>query len=137
MKKYFQVEAHCSSRFSDSNSNMISRLQISMAKAINKAMYLPDYIIIVLEDDIIDFLEYRNYSVSAMYGTWLDWLAKEFNELIFKKQAHLPVGARNDNETQIYWTTAVYHKMFTLAETQMREKFNNCMETVTKAYENM
>ena len=136
-KKYFQVEAYCSSRFSDSNGNMISWLQISMAQAINKSTYLPDYIIIVLEDDIIEYLEYRNYGVSAMYGTWLEWLAKEFNELLHKKQALLPIGAKNDDETQIYWTTAVYHKLFTLTETQMREKFNNCMESVVQAYGNM
>ena len=116
---------------------MISRLQISLARAINKSTYLPEYIIIVLEDDIMEFLEYRNYGVSAMYGTWLDWLVKEFSDLISAKQKSLPTGARNENDTQMYWATAVYHELFSLNESQMREKFNNCMETAVKAYDNM
>ena len=61
------MEAHCSSRHSDKNVNALSRLQITMATAINKNRRLPNYIVILLENNLIVFLGYRNMKVATMY----------------------------------------------------------------------
>ena len=61
MKKNFEVTAFCSSRFTDKDPNIARRLLSSVTTALNKFWKLPKYICIVLENDIIDYLEYKNF----------------------------------------------------------------------------
>ena len=49
----------CSSRFSDSNTNLLSQLQITLVDAINMKVHLLDYIVIILDNDMIDYLKFK------------------------------------------------------------------------------
>ena len=135
MKKNFEVSPFCSSRFESNNTNLLSRIQVTMVKAINKTPRLPRFIIFTLDDDMIEFLNYRNYGVSTLYGSWLEWLLKEIDSAIQTRYSQLPAKSRNKDEPQIYWVMAPYHKEFTDGE--MRSKFNHCLESVIKMYGNM
>ena len=77
MKSNYEITAVNSSKYSDKNSNMLSRIQIAVAKMIEKQVLLPKFVIMVLDDDLIEFLQYKNYGVSAMYGAWIEWLVSE------------------------------------------------------------
>ena len=69
-----------------------------------------------------------------MYGTWLEWLAKELNDLVKSKWMKLPIKAKS--EVCIYWLQAPTHIAF--GEDNMRRlKFNLCLENVLKLYKNM
>ena len=76
LKKNFEVEAFCSSRFNDSNQNVISRIQIALAKALNQHFVIPEFIIVVLDDELIQYLKFKDAGASLMYGSWLEWLCK-------------------------------------------------------------
>ena len=67
LKSCFEVIPFCSSRFSDKNTNVISQLINSFVLAMNSKFYLPDYIIIVLDDNLIDYLQYRKFKVASLY----------------------------------------------------------------------
>ena len=131
----FDMSAYCSSKYSDKNVNMLSRIQVSLVHAINKHKYLPEYIVIVLDGDLIEFLNYKNYGVSTMLGQWIEWLCKEIDDVIKAKQVVLSAGAIST--LQIYWANAVVHKGFDSCELATREKFNAALDSVVKLYPNM
>ena len=57
IKEHYDALPFCSSKYNDKNSNLISRLQHSLALALNSKNYLPAYIIVFLDDDLIEFLQ--------------------------------------------------------------------------------
>ena len=44
--------------------------------------YLPDYIVVIPDEDLINYLGYQNYGVSTLLGTWIEWLVTDMNRLI-------------------------------------------------------
>ena len=135
-KTNFHVEAFCSSRFSDKNENLLSRLQISFATAINNSKWLPDYVVVVLDNDLIDYIGFKNCGATTFYGKCLEWIFESFNKLIIRKNELLLARAQNINQTQIYWVAAVQHQLFEDIDKHAREKFNVCLEMVAKLYDN-
>ena len=58
-----------------------------MASALNKNKNnaLPKYVLIVLDDDLITFLDFKETGVATLLGTWVQWLVSEFNTLVEKR----------------------------------------------------
>ena len=134
----FEVVPFCSNKYVDKNDNVLSRLQITLATALNKKIHLPNYIVVVLDDDLIQYLKYKNFGVSTMYGTWIEWLANEFDCLVNKRKLQLPDKAKNDeHDPQFYWMALPLHQGFNEVDYNMRCKFNLCLESVMKTYSNM
>ena len=137
MKKNFDVNPFCSSRFSDRNVNTVSHILYSFVSAVNNKVYLPAYLVIILDDDLIEFIGYKKYGVSTMYGTWIEYLAKEIVKLIDFRWNELPVASKLEHKTQIYWVEPVMHCNFDVDNRQMRDKFTACLDSVSKIYDNM
>ena len=89
----FEVFPFCNSRFECNNTNMISHLVNTFTQAVNKKGKLPKYIVIMLESDIIDFLQYKNFGISGIYREWLEYLAKNFTEVKTARKEQLPTKA--------------------------------------------
>ena len=137
MKQEYEVTAFCSSRFSDSNTNLISRLQITFADAVNAKVRLPDYIIVILDDDIIQVQEYKLKDVSTLYGIWLEWLLKQFNELITGRLAQLPSKSKNAEHPFLYFLALPTHTGFDDETNYLHTKFNLTLESVVCMYKSM
>ena len=105
-----------------------------MATAINKSKKLPDYVLVTLDDDLIEFLGYKNCDVGSMYGTWCEWLVKQFDSLLTTKWQRLPNKAKNNDGTQVYWIALPLHQGFSDIDNQVRQRFNDCLESVVKMY---
>ena len=60
---------------------MLSRIQHTVAYALDKRIKLPSYVVFILDDDLIQFLKYKDFGVSKMYGTWIEWLVKQVQDL--------------------------------------------------------
>ena len=82
IKENFEVVPFCSSHFSDRNSNALSRLLNSFVQAMNGKFYLPDYIIIMINNDLIDYLQYTRFKVASLYGPWLEYLSEFRTQLL-------------------------------------------------------
>ena len=137
MRQNFEVWPFCSSRFSDCNPNMLSRITNSMISALNNKVYLPVYLIIVLEDDLITFLDYCKFGVSGLFGMWLEYIAANIVQFLDTRCQQLPVSAIPRELTQIYWVEPINHNNFSTENRQMREKMCLCVESVTQLYDNM
>ena len=135
IKNSFEVKKNCNNRFSSNNTSMISRLINTIIFMVNSKNYLPDFLIIVLDDDLIEFLNYFNSGISMMYGQWLEYLAKEINVVLNSKWEKLPKKCRGDYLPQVYWVSCPGHKNF--AHSHLHEKFNITLQMVMKSQTSM
>ena len=137
IKENFHWEAFCSSRYSDKNTNLISRLQNTFALAINRSQRLPEYILVIIDDDIIDFANFKNIGVAGIYGPWCKWLVQTFTTMLEERRKMLPHKAQLSEATQIYWLAAVKHADFDELSNNLRETFNNVIDSVGKPHAQM
>ena len=70
IKQEFEFTAKCNSRFTGTNSNMVSRIQNATADAMNCSVYIPMYLLFVLDADLIDFLGFYNQGAPELVGEW-------------------------------------------------------------------
>ena len=98
--------------------------------AINKHKWLPAYIVVVLDSDIIDFIGFANQGVSEIIGNCLSWIIKEFKDAISTKEEVLPTKAKKKGEPFFYWMVAPQHDNF--RDRVARTKFNLVLESIMK-----
>ena len=114
---------------------MISRLPITVAAAINKEKYLPKFMLILLDDELINYLDFAKCGQSPMMGDWIQWLASQIDEMVKTKKSYLPVRAKQDNKPAIYWNALPLHQAWW--DNEPRIKYNNVLESIVKTFDNM
>ena len=137
MKEQFDVLPFCSSKFSDSNSNILSRLQITLADAFNSKARFPEYIVMILDDDVLQFLRYEGKGAGQLYGSWKEWLALQVHTMITDRKEQLPAKAIPVDAPFVYWVEIPTHDLFERDCNAIRTKFNHCMDATLKLYDDM
>ena len=135
MEEAFEVNPVCNSRYSSPNTNILSRIQNAVASAINKRERLPEFMVVVLDDDLITFLDYKDTSSASLLGPWIEWLMNAINSLIRNRMDQLPEKAKI--APFIYWAGAPLHKNFSKGRNMVRTKYNGCIEAEVKKRSNM
>ena len=137
LKNNFDIMAYCSGKYSDKNVNTLSRLVNSFTQAMNTKFYLPEYLIIFIDDDLIEYLQYKRYNIASLLGPWIEYLCQFIAESLQDRRQQLPLKARQKLPTQVYWVEAVSHSNFDYIDQQAREIFSKCIEANCKIHENM
>ena len=138
MKNYFQIEKHCDSKYSNKNTNILSRIQNTVAKAINEQVKLPQIMLFVLHRDIINSTKKEDVEgCTALMGEWMEWLMEEINGMVERRLSQLPDKAINDKEPTIYWATIPQSRHFSYSLRVIHAKFNNVLENIIKLYPRM
>ena len=136
VKERFEVSAYCNSRFATNELNIIIRVKSALTAAIEKHLKLPKYLVIVLEEDVIEYARFQGPGISGILGRYLEGLASEINHIIHIRLEQLPLKAKMQGEYPvIYWVAAVSHKLLTNRD--LRAKFNLCLESIIKKFDNM
>ena len=135
MLDQFEVSAICNSRHNSSDENLLSRFRNTLVTAINEKVRLPKYILIVLDDDLLKFLDYYNVGSAGMYGDWLQYLVEEIHEIFKKGKQQLPKKAVKSDFPFIYWVAAPCHQYFDYND--QRAKHNLCLESICKTNNDM
>ena len=86
LKNNFEVTPFCSSKYTDTNANAISRIINIFAHTLNNSRRLPQYIIVLLDGDLIDYLGYFDTGIATFYGEWIEYLAEQFKQMITKRK---------------------------------------------------
>ena len=132
MKSYILHRIFCNSKYSSTTKNMILHIHNTVAVAINDNTYLPKYMIFVVDDDLITYLDFKGVGVAQLLGTWIEWLMKHVHNLVSAKKGYLPDYAKKANEPSIYWCVSPTHLNFSLECNNLRKKLNFCLELVGK-----
>ena len=133
----FDSVAHCNSKYDSSERNILLRLNYALVNAMKKEAKLPQFIVMVLDDDIINYARYDECDgMSTILGEYLDSLVQNVHDLInTRKSQQLPAKVTKLEYPMVYWIAAPHHKNF--CDGEARTKFNLCLESVLKLYDNM
>ena len=89
VKTNFDAIPVCNSRFASNNTNMISRIQNSVASALNKCKRIPAYVVVVLDCDLPDCLNVKS-NLCELIRPWLEWLISQFNSMFQDRKNNMP-----------------------------------------------
>ena len=96
-------------------------------------MLLPMIILIVMDRDIINIV--RQEEVSYIYGTYLDWLAREMERAIDSHLDRLPLKAKREGYPKFIWMAAPQNINF--KDNAKRAKFNKNLQNVVSYHSGM
>ena len=133
-KDHFDISAYCGSRQSEKDQNIVRRIKNSLIAGLNKHWKMPKYIVVVLDSDVIDFVDYKNFGISTMYGDLLESIIKGVVDIIDDRKKKLPAKAVKGEYPFIYWMCLPKHKNL---DFNSRSKFNLTLESIIKLYPNM
>ena len=107
----------------------------SLSSSRAKNGVLPKYIVVILDDDLIDYLNFKAEGAATLMGTWIEWLTGELQSLINDRISQLPVKCKV--KQFFYWVTAPIHNYFSKECNAMRIKFNLSLESVLRTKDTM
>ena len=116
---------------------MLVRLLNTFITTENKYKTLPRYIVLILDDDLIMFLDYKGAGVAQLLGHWLNWLVEQFSEAIHIWKDKLPVKSKDDNEPCIYWCLTPLHANFNIQRNELRKMYNFTLELLLTGHSDM
>ena len=137
IKHHFEFQMFCNSRFNSATTNILTRIQNTVASAINNHISLPKYMLLILDDDLITYLDYKGSGVSELLGKWLSWLIQQIEKLVSARLNQLPPKAKQEYEPCIYWCLAPLHMNFSAQHNDIRRKLNLCLESLLKSNHRM
>ena len=115
--------------------NCIGRIRNSLVNLINQKNLIPKWVLVVVEDDIINTKGYEQNRASVFFGKVLEHLMKEFNQIIDEFKSMIPTKAKKHDWPYFLWIVPTIHRhYFNLEE---REKFNKCLTTVEALHDNV
>ena len=135
IKDNYETAAYCQSKYENSDTNMLSRLRNALLQGINEKGRLPKFIVLVLDDDIIEFLEYAGQGALTLMGQCVEWLCEEFQSMLTLAKESVPLKARKEGYPQLYWVAPPHHKNF--LNNRARTKLTNVLETAFKLFKDI
>ena len=131
-KSNFDVSVYCSSKHSDSNTNMLSRITNSFACGLNKDFQLPKYVVLLVDDDLIQYLGVVGKGATRCYGEWLEYIVQTMLEMTKIRIASLPKKAVKFGYPQIYCVVPPRHCSF--IDNKAQTRVINALEAVCKEF---
>ena len=135
IKERFEVSAYCNSHFISNELNIVIRLKNALMMAIEKKVKLPKYIVVVLENDILEYTRYNGPGISGILGRYTEGITSSIQNIVHIQNDQLPLKTKRIGYPMIYWVSAVHHKAF--KNGPLCTKFNHCLEAAVRLYDNM
>ena len=110
IKDRFEFKPYCNSCYNSATANMLVRLQNTFTRALNENNSMPKFILVILDDDLIQYLNFKEAGASQLLGSWIEWLSQQFTDALHSKRDKLPRKAQQ--ETCIYWVLPPLHHDF-------------------------
>ena len=129
MKETFDATPFIADSKDSGDYNTASRIRNLLADAISDKLLLPKFIVMVLDDDIIEYFNYDGKGTTEQLGRIINWIMSEHEDIIKGYKAELPARALKANYPQLIWIEAPYHKNF--KNNESREIFNKIVSKTT------
>ena len=135
IKDNFDVTSFCSSRYCDKNQNVLSRVYNMMVNTLNKEKSLPKFVVILLDVELLNYLDYTGHQMATLLGNWVEWLINGISDMIETKKNYLPKKAKREEEPAIYWNELPLHQNFD--QNVARSLYNATLGSVIKTKSQM
>ena len=137
IKTNFDFDMFCNSRYNSPTQNMLVRIQNTVANAINKHIALSRYFLVILDDDLITYLDFKGPGVAELLRKWVSWLIDQMTSAVAERKKQLPIKSKREAEPCIYWCLVPTHKNFSQPCNDTRKKLNFCLESLLKGKQDM
>ena len=107
IKRNFDWCLKTTTRFTAFNANTMSRLANALTDMINEKKFLPKFIIIVSEDDVIKYIK-----KPSDYKRGIEWIMQEHINTLLKLKKIIPAKATKENEPKFLWIMPSTHKNY-------------------------
>ena len=121
----------------DFDDNAVSRIYNSFVKAMTDSASIPKLVVFILENDVIQFINYDNFGVTALYGKIIDTLARNINQAVDQFREFLPAKAKRDDWPQFIWIIPSTHANYDRNENALRKKFGGELENMLSHHSDM
>ena len=123
--------------YNNKNENMLSCIQTVVAETINKKILLPDYAVVILDNDLLDYLDFKGMGCSVMISTWLEWLFNQLHVMFLTCKQQLKKYAKSKESPFVYWVELPKHENFHVEDNTACGKFNLYLTTLVKKFPNI
>ena len=135
IKDSFEYYAYCQSKYEHSDTNMLNRLRNALIQGINEQGKLPKVVVLVQDDDLLEFLNYGEQGMSSLVVSCIEWICKQFEALVKLAAEGLPPKAVKDGYPQLYYVAPPHHQHF--KNNHSRSKLINVMEVTFKDFKDI
>ena len=134
-RENFDITGFFTNKFVSHDQNAISRLRNTFAAAIKDKVYLPKYVVIVPDDNILRYVNIAKLDYNSVsMGRLLNSIMSQFTKYVDIQKEHLPKKAWKVNYPQFIWIEAPMNDSF--PNNELRLKFNKCMHHISKFHQN-
>ena len=84
----------------------------------------------ILDDDLIEYLDFYDCGVASLYSDWLEWIVEQFTRLVKDRIDLLSNKFKKEGYPQIYWVAPPHYSNFT--NNWARSKMLGCLEVLLK-----
>ena len=135
IKEHYDTKGFVNSKYASADVNMVSRMRNLMTQAIKDQVLLPKFIVIVMDNDLIKYLDLDGYGVDKSYGRMVNNIMTEHERVIQTQREFLPTKSKKDHYPMIIWIEAPMHENY--ANNLQRNKFNKCLNTMASFHRNV
>ena len=131
IRENFDVLGKLSNKYLSNDPNLISRLHNQLVDAIHEKVILPKYLVVVLDDDLIKFLNLEpREGVAKAMGRVINEIMSDHRKLLQRQKEYLNKRSKKYMFPQIVWIEAPYHKNFGRTNNSLRKIYNQCLDKV-------
>ena len=135
MKELYEIKDAASDKYTSLNTNMVCRVRNHLIQMIKEYVLLPKAIVLILDDDLIRFVEYEGNDVIVTYKKILSWLMKEVHRLILSYKDLMPNKARRYKYPAVLWIAPPMNINF--FNNDLRKDFIIALDDVVATYPEM
>ena len=128
----YEIKLFHATRYTSHIRNMIARLVNTFANAVNEEKLLPRAVVIVLEDDLINYVNIHTFGMSMVFGKILHYIFSEFNKIITAKKDILKPKSRRNCYSELLWINPPFNKDF--SNNPQHSKFGKALNTTASIY---
>ena len=135
IKENFEVKIFTTDKYNSNNPSLLARLRNQLSMAINKYCLLPKIILIVLDRDVINLVKVDNFGMSLIFGSLIDWIAREFDRMVQAQKDRLPNRAVLIDHPKFIWMAPPLNINF--FDNKQRDKFSKALANVVNFHPDM
>ena len=135
MTDCYDLIGRSSNQYTSNDPNFISRLRNLLVNLMQKEILLPKLIAVVLDDDLVKYLNHDGCGESKAIGRILNELMTDFRKLVTKQKEFLDKKSKRPLYPQFVWLEAPLNVNF--SNNARRKKYNDRLHAVSKFHENV
>ena len=128
----YEIKLFHSTQYVGHIRNFVGRLINTLVNTLNSEQLLPRAIVIVLDDDLIWYINIDRFGMSVVYGRILHYIFSEFHKLIVAKKDFLRMKSKRHHFPELLWIDPPFHNAFN--NNSKRHKFSKALDNTAAIY---